>query len=439
MLPKVLLYYTQAARNYGLSADRLQEHKQRKLARSMRWAYEHVPLYHQRFKQLGKGPQDFERVEQLTGFPTLSKAEVMRMGRDSLRARGVRIAVSWGTTGTSGDPFIVEYSEEMNDVRAAMALRRLTGFGVRPWSRLVSIWPPKVRWRYGYYESGQARPSTTYLDLPVASFYRRPFPTARILVSNPVDLRGESRALKGMEPDFIVGRASHLRQVAIQLQNDGIGIHLHGLFLTGEPSTAATMRLLSESFHAPVCRMYGCTEGGNLGGDCKAQRGLHLYEDFMIFEVLRNGEQVGPGETGELALTTLHNDAMPLIRYKTGDLVKRADGDRCECGSYLMRLDSVQGRTGDGLMTASGERRPAMLVAEEIERRTGLTDFQVNQMGMDRIEVRLAHGQTLDDRQAEELTSWLSGLVGVEQTVTFAQRGEEELWEKARPVTSAVG
>jgi phenylacetate-CoA ligase len=436
MIPRMLYYLAQANRTYYLSREDLQERKRRSLARSMRWAYEQVPFYHSCFKGLGKTPEDFARFEQLARFPTLSRTQLTAMGREAIRASGATTTVTWATTGTSGVPLQIDWTEQMNDVRVALALRRMTKLGVRPWSRLVSIWPPKVQWRYAYDRKGRRRPSTTYLDLPLASVFERPFPTARILVSTPGDLSGEARTLRASSPDFVFCRPSHLRQLALQLDREGIRMTPSGVFLTGEPATAATLNQFAKTFSCPVCTMYACSEAGNLGGDCRAQRGIHLYEDFIVFEVIRDDERVGPGETGELVITSLYNDAMPLIRYRTGDLVKLADDGRCDCGSSLLRLESIQGRVSDGLMTVAGSRLPAMMVANEMERRTGFSDFQLSQKSMSVIEIGLAHGERADSRVELELTRWLSELIGAEQTLSFVARDDEELWTKSRPVVS---
>ena len=392
MIPRVFYYLAQSTRTYRLPREELEERKRRLLTRNMRWAYDHVAFYHSCFKRLGKTPEDFTRPESLESFPTISKPQLVGRGAD-IRATGAKGEVIWRSTGTTGGSFTFEFSGRMNDVRAALALRRLTNFGVRPWSRIVSIWPPKVNWRYRFDREGRGRPSTSYLDIPFGSAFYRPFPTVRILVSNPQDLPYEVRTLRAMRPDFIVGRPSHLREVVLQLEREGLHIYPSGVVLTSEPPTYATLRKIAEGFRCPTCTAYGATEAGNLGGDCRAQRGIHLYEDFAIMEVLKDGESVGPGETGELTITTLYNDVMPLIRYRMGDLVKLADSGRCDCGSYLMRVESIKGRALDGLMTSSGTRVPPMDVANELEARTGFSDFQLVQESMSRIQIRLSHGQ----------------------------------------------
>ncbi len=438
MIPRFFYYLEQANRSWSLPNDDLQELKRKKLSRSMRWAYDYIPLYHSIFRQMGKRPEDFSRPELLSNFPMLTRPEYVRKGREEVSPKGMKPAVTYGTTGTTGTALMHEKTQLFEDVRQALSVRRILKMGVRPWSRIVTVWPPKVQWRLMFYGDGRRRISTGYLDLPLTSAFGRPLPTAKILVSTPDDLAGEARKLKDLDPEFIWCRPSHLRQVALQMERDGLDIHPSVAFLLGEPATSGTLKTLEKRFGTKVCRAYGSTEFATMGGDCRAQSGIHLYEDFNIFEVVRDGTVVGPGEMGELVVTSLHNDAMPLVRYRTGDLVRLADAGTCDCGSSLMRLESIQGRVQDGLKTTDGTRLPSLETANEMEDRTGFSDFQINQESMSRIEVRLAHGQTADARKEREIAEWLSALIGQEQSLTFAARDEEELWNKARLITSAV-
>jgi phenylacetate-coenzyme A ligase PaaK-like adenylate-forming protein len=144
MLPAVLRNLQQAIKTYRLPARDLRELKRRKLSRSLRWAYEYVPLYHSRFKGVGLTPVDVGDVKDLRRLPTLSKSDLVDNYRAGITAGGLRPDVTWSTTGTSGKPVRIEWSRAMQDVRQALALRRLLVAGVRPWHRIVTIWPPRV-------------------------------------------------------------------------------------------------------------------------------------------------------------------------------------------------------------------------------------------------------------------------------------------------------
>jgi phenylacetate-CoA ligase len=118
------------------------------------------------------------------------------------------------------------------------------------------------------------------------------------------------------------------------------------------PSVPTVRTTLGEAWHhARIRDVYAMEELGVLAVECEAEDGLHGFEDRYVYEVIdpATGEVLGPGELGELVVTSLHAEAMPLLRYRTGDLVMTDDGG-CQCGRTHIRLH-VMGRVvrrGDG-------------------------------------------------------------------------------------------
>jgi len=437
MLGEVALYLSQSMRSFSFSERELRELQRRKLRRSLRWAFGNVPLYHSWFRRIGRYPDDISSLHEMAMLPTMNRADILANYREGITVKGMRPQVTWATTGTTGKPLRIEWTARMVDVRRALSVRRMLKFGVLPWHRVVTIWPPKVQWRYALDREGLRKVSTAYLELPLTSAFGRPIPTAKILISTPGDLAGEARKLRELHPDFVVSQPPHLGKLGAQMMRDGASLSAKGLLITWEDTAPSFRNHLRRTFQTELCRLYGSTEAGTLGGDCRAQSGMHLYEDYLALEVLKGDEPVGPGETGELVVTSLHNDIMPLVRYRTGDLIELADGDRCACGSSLMRVKSILGRKSDGLLTVNGDRIPPLWTVELLESRIGLRDFQIRQESMDRLVVRLTSAQDTD-RLKRALEDLLGQSVGTRVTVTFEQRSDEELWTKSRPVISAV-
>ena len=101
-----------------------------------------------------------------------------------------------------------------------------------------------------------------------------------------------------------------------------------------------------------VFDIYGMTETGGvgtLGMDCKAHDGIHVWEDHYIVEIINpdTGEQLPDGKTGELVITALSRQAMPLLRFRTGDLTRIRSREKCACGRTHVRLDPILGRVDD--------------------------------------------------------------------------------------------
>jgi phenylacetate-CoA ligase len=164
-----------------------------------------------------------------------------------------------------------------------------------------------------------------------------PFQTGRGLT-----LRHARHTLPSMAPTQVVTHPTYALYLARLLEEEGTDLPVERLFLWGEmgPSVPTVRRTLEEAWnHARVRDVYAVEELGVLAAECVEGNGLHCFEDKFVYEVVDpvSGEMKGPGERGELVVTPLHAEAMPLLRYRTGDLVMTED-DRCSCGRTHMRM-----------------------------------------------------------------------------------------------------
>ncbi|MGL5272108.1 MAG: phenylacetate--CoA ligase family protein, partial [Phocaeicola sp.] len=122
------------------------------------------------------------------------------------------------------------------------------------------------------------------------------------------------------------------------------------LIIGAEPHTEAQRRRIEEMLGVKAYNSFGMSEmcGPGVAFECKEQNGLHIWEDYYLVEIINPDtlEPVKEGEVGELVLTTLNREAMPLLRYRTRDLTRILPGD-CPCGRNHIRLDRMQGRSDD--------------------------------------------------------------------------------------------
>jgi phenylacetate-CoA ligase len=434
----VLKHLAESNRSWELERDELERLQRKKLARTVRLAYAHVPYYHSMLKKAGKHPSDIQKLEDLKKLPTMSKGDVIANYREGITAKGMRPAMTWATTGTTGQPLQLEWTKDADDIGKALTFRKLLKFGVRPWTKLATIWPPKVAWRFSYDPSGRKKASARIYELPFTNVLGGLIPTARIIVSDPDDPDEEVKALNDFRPRFLRSTPRHLRSLGRSVESGKLKIRLKGILLTGEDVSSQSRKELRETYGTKICRLYGTTETGGLGGDCLAQTGMHLNEDYTICEVLKGEEPVGPGEVGELVVTTTHNDIMPLVRYRLGDLVKTADSGKCECGSSMVRVSSIQGRRGDGLKTMSGERVPPLTTVEAIESSTPLRSFQVKQVRLDELVMRVSGRDAEIPGLREKIEELLADQIGAKVRVSFEVWEDQDVWGKPRTVVGAA-
>ncbi|MCX8036138.1 MAG: AMP-binding protein, partial [Candidatus Sumerlaeia bacterium] len=194
-------------------------------------------------------------------------------------------------------------------------------------------------------------------------------------------------------PSVLLDIMSHLPEQKLRR------LGLRYLVSCGEVLDSHARRLLEESFQIPLINHYGAMEFGYLAWQCPEFDALHLNEDMFVFEILRNGQPVADGEEGEIVITSLHQFAMPFIRYRLGDRV-RVLGHHCPCGRGLNTIDVLMGRTTDRILRRDGsEANPHLfhLLYHEV---SGLFQYQIIQRTPDRFRVRFV---PLPGRETESL------------------------------------
>jgi phenylacetate-CoA ligase len=178
--------------------------------------------------------------------------------------------------------------------------------------------------------------------------------------------------MRNLKVTVLCSTPTYAYRLANVAKEEGIDIReipLKLLHTGGEPLAAVpgSRARLEEIWQAKAYDEYGLNECFlPAGGECTEQNGLHFSEDFLIPEILNeHGEQVSPGERGELVASNIASRAMPLLRFKTGDMVTY-DEEPCPCGRKTFRI-TVLGRTDDMIVIKGTNVFPAML--EEMVKR----------------------------------------------------------------------
>jgi phenylacetate-CoA ligase len=144
--------------------------------------------------------------------------------------------------------------------------------------------------------------------------------------------------------------ASRLYEVLLQQGIDPRDTKLQTLLIGAEPHSEAQRKRIEEMLGVKAYNSFGMSEmcGPGVAFECPEQNGLHIWEDYYIVEIIDPDtlEPVAEGETGEMVLTTINREAMPLLRYRTRDLTRILPG-KCPCGRNHIRLDRMKGRSDD--------------------------------------------------------------------------------------------
>jgi phenylacetate-CoA ligase len=163
---------------------------------------------------------------------------------------------------------------------------------------------------------------------------------------------------------------------------------LHQVLTYGEVLEPANRRFIERAFAAPVCDMYSSQEVGYMALQCPDSDGYHVQSESVLVEVLTDtGRACKPGEVGKVVVTTLHNFAMPLLRYDIGDY---AEVGECKCGRGLPVLKRILGRQRNLLTLPNGEKKwPVFASAHGSDDLPSFFQFQVVQGSLDSLDVNL--------------------------------------------------
>jgi phenylacetate-CoA ligase len=223
-------------------------------------------------------------------------------------------------------------------------------------------------------------------------------------------------ALRRHRPAAIVGYTQSMAQWARFILERGLRDWGDVPVICGAEAVLPADRVvLAKAFGPEVFDTYGSRETSLMASECSAHAGLHLSEEAMVVEIASGQEPLGPGASGDVLITDLHNYGMPFIRYANGDMATLAEPGRCPCGRGLRRLAHVDGRRAETLHDPTGEAIPGIVfhVLFSDSRREVVKQFQAVQKLSGEIVLKVVRGQDYSDPEfstkVDRLREYLRG------------------------------
>jgi phenylacetate-CoA ligase len=233
-------------------------------------------------------------------------------------------------------------------------------------------------------------------------------------------------------PSYALNIAEVAAGMGVELRSDALRIGVFG----AEPWSEAMRKSLQERLGVKALDHYGLSEmqGPGVGGECEAQAGLHGWEDHFLFEIVdpKTLRPLPAGESGELVITTLTKQALPMIRYRTRDIT-RLDQAPCACGRTHVRVMRVAGRDDDMLIIRGVNVYPSQVEAVLVGFPGLAPHYQIvltreSVLDAMTVEIELAPDAPADDatraRKAQEVTAHIKSLIGVTCEVAVKSPGE---------------
>ncbi len=295
------------------------------------------PFYKKKFEETGLQPEDIRTLEDIRKIPFTTKQDLRETYPFGMASVPLRKCVRLhSSSGTTGNPTVILHTQKDIDEWANAVARCLWMVGLRPDdvfqnSSGYGMFTGGLGFQYGAERLGALTvPAAAGNSLRQIKFIKDFGTTAIHAVPSYVTRLFEVMQEQGVDPR----RDTRLRVLAIG----------------AEPHSEEQRKRIEDMLGVKAYNSFGMSEmcGPGVGFECQEQNGLHFWEDYYIVEIVdpETLEPVPDGEIGELVLTTLNREAMPLLRYRTRDLT-RVLGRTCPCGRNHVRLDRMRGRSDD--------------------------------------------------------------------------------------------
>jgi phenylacetate-CoA ligase len=391
-----------ALRRKRWPASRLAEYQLVRLRAIVRHAYEAVPYYRELLDKVGLRPTDIRSLADLSHLPITTKATLQGLPAEAILARGLdpRTLVTEHTSGSTGRPFTVQHTQRDQIRKSAIFIRAHLQAGLRFTDQQVFL----------THERGRHERRRWLQALGLGR---------RAYVSVFDSLESQLDQLRRLQPDFLLGFPSALRQVAeaIETRSESC-IRPRVICTQAEVLDHDTRQVIESAFGLPVVDLYSSIEFGNIAWQCRYSGAIHINADSLIVEVVRqDGTQAVPGEIGMLVCTAFDSYALPFIRYATGDLGMLTNAS-CECGCAFPILGKIEGRTVDQIRRSDGMVISPYQFTCSLELVQGIAQYQVTQETLERLTVRLVPGRGFGPATTDEVWARCRAILGEGTAVT---------------------
>lgn len=352
----------------------LREYRTARLRELLRHSYCTVPFYRKKFDEAGFHPDQFRSLDDLQRVPLTHKAELRLVPpRDAIASDcDPDRLLRYGTGGSTGAPTEVRFTWFEDRLLRMMRLQVMMRYGLKLTDRRCGLIFTTAVNRTGLLERlGILR----YRAIHCYSPWQR-------IRSDLIETR----------PDVLRTYSSVLSSLIDKLSDeDRKRIRPRFITCDSENLTAPARARIEDAFHTRVFDIYDCFECNVIAYECPQGGQYHVSDASVVAEVLTGGRPAAPGETGEIAITSLHALAAPLIRYVPGDQVQQGPV-RCRCGAPNSCLSRIYGRTNDEFILPGRRIHPGLFVAWIYPLCPYLSRYQIVQEAMDRIVLRLLPG-----------------------------------------------
>jgi len=365
--------YLPPAQMRSLQLDRLRSVVER--------AYAHVELFRTRLEERSLAPSDIRGLEDIARLPFTVKTDLRDTYPFGLFASPMQEVVRLhASSGTTGKPIVVAYTQADVDVWTNVMVRSLASCGITHGDIVQNAYG------YGLFTGG------------LGAHYGAEALGATVIPISGGNTERQIMVMKDFKVTAICCTPSyfiHLLERAGELGVDVRELPLRAGVFGAEPWTASMRRHIESAGGIRAYDIYGLSEiiGPGVAVECPAQNGLHVFEDHFYPEIVdpETGEPLPEGSEGELVITTLSKQAMPMIRYRTRDITSLI-AEPCSCGRTLRRMRRIGRRSDDMIILRGVNVFPSQIEGALLAVEGTLPHYQIvltREKGLDQMEVQV--------------------------------------------------
>jgi phenylacetate-CoA ligase len=370
------------------SRDEIQDLQLERMKWSLKHAYDNVPMYRTRFDKAGMHPDDLRTLADLAKYPFTHKNDL----RDNYpfglfavpREQIIRLHASSGTT---GKPTVVGYTQKDIDTWADLVARSLRASGLRRGDMV------HVAYGYGLFTGG------------LGAHYGVERLGATVIPMSGGQTEKQVGLITDFRPDGIMVTPSYMLNILEQFHLQGFDPRESSLqvgIFGAEPWTDAMRREIEAAFDMHAVDIYGLSEimGPGVANECvETKDGLHVWEDHFYPEIIdpETGDPVPDGELGELVFTTLTKEGLPMIRYRTRDLTRLVPGT----ARSMRRMEKITGRSDDMIILRGVNVFPSQIEEQVIATGGLTTHYQIELFRAGRMDAMRVHVEAEPDSNNE--------------------------------------
>jgi phenylacetate-CoA ligase len=362
--------YSFLQRSQWWSAEQLKEYQLEQLNKLLEHAYDNVPYYTKVFDDIGLRPKDIQDFKDLDQLPFLTRDIIRKNFKDLCSKKHPINSFQTVTTGgsTSGVPLGIYLEKGITDAKE-------WAFMKTQWDRVGYRFRDKCAVFRGY---GVPTSENTFWKSQLLGRWT-------IFSSYGINSKNISKyadKLKDFNPDFIQAYPSSISLLARHLNENNIHDlpQIKAILCSSEILYPTQKQLLEETFNTRVYSWYGQTEKVVLGGECEVGDHYHIFPEYGVTELIdESGRSIKSG-TGEIVGTGFNNYAMPLIRYRTGDMGVLTN-KKCECGREYPLIEGIEGRAQNVIITKNNSKimLTALVCGDHFNSFSHIMEFQIVQ------------------------------------------------------------